>query len=239
MTKQPHSSETIHSKKEIIIQGKQQMFQNQLHQTSYLQLFFSTIQFVDTKIWLIQIVPVLGTYFFLPTQNNYTLSEVALTMTGTLFFSLLFFINNIFKSFMNNMWELEQTFKFDLKQHISMKLLIFGSFDLIVILLLSAFATGQIQISLFHFSLFLIVPFNCFCIVLFTIFTMFRKKFKKVFLYFLGASIIFFLFKIASINDIYKQPVIYWLSACIASSLLLIFLIYTILQSYRPRGKML
>lgn len=69
------------------------------------------------------------------TCNNYLkkrhIEQIELTdnFTTDLDTSALFFLDELFKSFTTGMWELEQTFKYDLRQHIMMKLLIFGIID--------------------------------------------------------------------------------------------------------------
>ena len=42
-----------------------------------------------------------------------------LCITGVIFISALFFLDELFKSFTTGMWELEQTFKYDLRQPVS------------------------------------------------------------------------------------------------------------------------
>lgn len=226
-------------KEEIITLGKKQMLQNQVEQTSYMQLFLSTIQFINKRVWILQIVLFLGTFLFFPPELRKDLVITTQSMTIILLFSLLFFINDLFKSFFYKMWELEQTFKYDLKQHIAMKLLVFGGFDLIVILVLSSFVHGQLQISLIRFALFLIVPFNIFCIILFLIFTLFRNKIRKKVLYIGGGVVIILLSKLPSVGDVYQQPIFYWIIATILSSIVLIALTVNMLQSYRPRRQVI
>ena len=47
------------------------------------------------------------------------ISEIMLCITGVIFISALFFLDELFKSFTTGMWELEQTFKYDLRQPVS------------------------------------------------------------------------------------------------------------------------
>src|SRR5690625_7815977 len=67
------------------------------------------------------------------------------------------------------MWELEQTLKYDLRQHIIIKLLIFGSVDLLLIVCLSLISQGILAVSFFKIFLYLLVPFNFSCIVVFSL----------------------------------------------------------------------
>src|SRR5690625_5797131 len=82
----------------------------------------------------------------------------------------------IFRSFTSGMWELEQTLKYDLRQHIIIKLLIFGSVDLLLIVCLSLISQGILAVSFFKIFLYLLVPYNIYCIVVFSLLTVWRNS---------------------------------------------------------------
>ena len=97
-------------------------------------------------------------------------------LTFILIVSILFFIDELFKSFTTGMWELEQTLKYELRQHTIVKLLIMGLIDMILVFLMSIIVQPTLSISLLNILLYLLVPYNLICIILFSILTMWRNK---------------------------------------------------------------
>ena len=75
-------------------------------------------------------------------------------------------MEELFKSFTSGMWELEQTFKYDLRQHVLVKLFIFGFIDFLIVLSFSILTNLLFRFS-FSMLLYLLVPYNIVCIVLF------------------------------------------------------------------------
>src|SRR5690625_4604474 len=88
------------------------------------------------------------------------------------------------------MWELEQTLKYDLRQHIIIKLLIFGLADLLLIVCLAFISQGVLAISFLKIILYLLVPFYISCIVLFSFFIVWSNSFFSV-VFFIFSCIFF------------------------------------------------
>ena len=88
-------------------------------------------------------------------------------LTFILIVSILFFIDELFKSFTTGMWELEQTLKYELRQHTIVKLLIMGLIDMILVFLMSIIVQPTLSISLLNILLYLLVPYNLICIICF------------------------------------------------------------------------
>lgn len=110
--------------------GYEIMIRLEMSRHSYFELFLSTFRFIHVHTWIIQLFIFLsGITMALNFKNLQPISEIMLCITGVIFISALFFLDELFKSFTTGMWELEQTFKYDLRQHIMMKLLIFGIID--------------------------------------------------------------------------------------------------------------
>ena len=117
----------IEGREKTIELGYEIMIRLGMSRHSYFELFLSTFRFIHVHTWIIQLFIFLsGITMALNFKNLQPISEIMLCITGVIFISALFFLDELFKSFTTGMWELEQTFKYDLRQHIMMKLLIFG-----------------------------------------------------------------------------------------------------------------
>ena len=80
------------------------------------------------------------------------------------------------KSFSYQMWELEQSCKYNLRQIVAIKLSIIGMIDLIIILAITLFTSLQTELPVWEMALYLFVPFNSACIVSFFITSLARNK---------------------------------------------------------------
>ena len=153
-------------KKEVLLLGAAHL-KRQKKRTSYLELALFTIRFISLKTWLIQFA-VLAISLLVILNNTpgliYTLIK---NLTGLLIISLLFFMEELFKSFTSGMWELEQTFKYDLRQQVLVKLFIFGFIDFMIVLSFSILTNLLFRFSFLSMLLYLLVPYNIVCIVLF------------------------------------------------------------------------
>lgn len=161
--------------KKIIELGTKQMLKNQLSQTSYLSLFFSAIRFVGWKLWGIQTFLFIFSLLLLNANTETDFENVLKGITGLVLFSGVFFTDALFKSYTSDMWELEQTFKYDLRQHTTMKMLAFGSFDLLLIIVLSLFAKSFFQF-LFCSLLFSYSFHSIFFVSFFFLYSLFYEK---------------------------------------------------------------
>ena len=82
----------------------------------------------------------------------------------------------ICKSFSWQMWELEQSCKYNLRQITAIKLSIIGTADLIIILAITLFTSLQTNLPMWEMALYFFVPFNLVCIVSFFAAGLARKK---------------------------------------------------------------
>ena len=106
-----------------------------------------------------------------------------LCITGVIFISAFFFLDELFKSFTTGMWELEQTFKYDLRQHIMMKLLIFAIFILEIFFFSLLSKKILVSLPLYQILVYVLVPYNIVCIILFSLITIWRKQLHNYFLW--------------------------------------------------------
>ena len=146
-------------------QTREQIITNQIKQHSYFNLFLSTLRFISVRSWIAQLIILLCAIFITSNLSSlHSINEIMQILTFILIVSILFFIDELFKSFTTGMWELEQTLKYELRQHTIVKLLIMGLIDMILVFLMSIIVQPTLSISLLNILLYLLVPYNLICI---------------------------------------------------------------------------
>ena len=216
----------------VVKQGRTHLFNHQLHRRSHINLAISTIRFIQVKTWLIQFLVVL---LILGTTRAHVLDQSSLkTIINSylicLIFSILFFLDEIYKSFTSGMWILEQSFKYDLRQHTLVKLILFGFLDLLIILFISLVAKAALALSIIRLILYLLVPYNIFCLFIFSTVTMWRNRISRFSLWAIAGMISVGTLFIVTFFDVYKISIYYWSSSLVVTFSLLIFLIYKQVQ---------
>lgn len=218
-------------KQELIHLGKQKMLKHQLYKHSLLDFFLSSIRFTRIHTWLIQFSILVLTAFLITRVINDELPIFIIqSLTIAVIFSAIFFIDELFRSFTFGMWELEQTLKYDLRQHTIIKLLIFGLTDLLLIIILAFICHGVMAISFWKIILYLLVPFNITCIVLFSLFTMWRNTLSSV-IFWMGSGIVLMCVMIlANVFHIYELTTMHWVAGYILSILFLGIIVMNMLK---------
>lgn len=225
-------------KQETIDLGIKTIGQNQLQRHSYLNLFLSTIRFISFKTWISQfLVLVLSVMMvFVHATKGTAFSLMMDSYMILLIFSILFFTDEIYKSFTSGMWMLEQSFKYDLRQHTLMKLLIFGIADFILIFCISLLSNATLAIPLIKILFYLLVPFNVFTIILFSTVTFWRNNMNRTVLWsvagLIGAASII----IMNLWNIYEIAFSYWISGFIFTSSILMYVVYSQLRQIPKEG---
>jgi hypothetical protein len=212
----------------IIEQGKKKLFKNQLTRHSYVNLAMSTIRFISIKTWLMQFLVVL--LILVTTMSHVFDQSSSKTIINSylicLIFSILFFLEEIYKSFISGMWALEQSFKYDLRQHTLVKLMIFGFLDLLIILFISLVAKAALALSIIHLTLYLLVPYNIFCLLIFSTVTMWRNSISRFSLWIIAGMISAGTLFVVTFFDVYKLNIYYWSSSLAVTLIALILVIY-------------
>lgn len=211
-------------RQKVIDLGNQKIVENQLCRYSLFDLFRSSIRFTRLHTWLIQFSLLILTILLITRViDNETF--IIQSLTVTVIFSVIFFIDELFRSFTSGMWELEQTLKYDLRQHIIIKLLIFGLTDLLLIICLAFICQGVIAISFWKIILYLLVPFNITCIALFSLFTIWRNTLSSV-IFWIGSGLVLMCAMIlSSVFNIYEFGMEYWGLGFILSTVFLGFIV--------------
>jgi hypothetical protein len=213
-------------RQEVIDLGKQKIIKNHLYRYSLLELFRSSIQFTRLRTWMIQFtLLILSTFLITKVITDEPFIFIIQSLTVAVIFSVIFFIDELFRSFTSGMWELEQTLKYDLRQHIIIKLLIFGLADLLLIVCLAFISQGVLASSFLKIILYLLVPFNISCIVLFSLFTVWRNTLSSVTLWISSGIVLVSVLFLTNIFNIYDFGLKYWGIGYILSLLFLVFII--------------
>lgn len=213
-------------KQKLINLGKQEIIQNQLNKHSFFDLIRSSIQFTRLHTWFFQFaLLLLTTILITKVIHDESFVFIIQSLTVIVIFSVIFFIDEVFRSFTSGMWELEQTLKYDLRQHIIIKLLIFGLADLFLIVCLAFISQGVLAISFLKIILYLLVPFNFSCIVLFSLFTVWRNTLSSVTLWISSGIVLVSVMFLTNFFNIYDFGLKYWGIGYILSLLFLVFII--------------
>lgn len=211
-------------RQEVINLGKQKIIKNQLCRYTLFDLFRSSIRFTKLHTWLIQFTLLISTILLITRViDNETF--IIQSLTVTVVFSAIFFIDELFRSFTSGMWELEQTLKYDLRQHTTIKLLIFGLTDLLLIICLAFICQGVIAIPFWDIILYLLVPFNITCIVLFSLFTIWRNTLSSVIFWIGSGAVLMSLIILTNFFNVYEFEMKYWGVGYIVSIILLGFIV--------------
>ena len=218
-------------RQEVINLGKQKIIKNQLCRYSLFDLFCSSIRFTRFHTWFIQFALLIFTTFLITraTSDGQYLFIIQ-SLTVTVIFSAIFFIEELFRSFTSGMWELEQTLKYDLRQHTIIKLLIFGLTDLLLIICLAFICQGVIAISFWKITLYLLVPFNLTCIVLFSLFTIWRNTLSSVIFWISSGLVLMCAMILSNVFNVYEIGMEYWGIGFILSAVFLGFIVMNVFK---------
>ena len=210
-------------KKEVLLLGISHL-KSQKKRSSYLELALFTIRFISLKTWLIQFA-VFGISLLVILNNPPSLVYPLIkNLTGLLIISLL--MEELFKSFTSGMWELEQTFKYDLRQHVLVKLFIFGFIDFLIVLSFSILTNLLFRFSFLSMLLYLLVPYNVVCIVLFYSLSHWRNSSNHRSTWFAFGMVLLTLFIALNLFNPYRMAVIYWFLTYLISLLILALLFF-------------
>ena len=111
--------------------------------------------------------------------------------------------------------------------HIMMKLLIFGIIDMVIVILLSLMTKSIVSLPLYQILVYVLVPYNIVCIILFSLITIWRKQLHNYFLWCISGSICVAVILIANIFKIYEIRMLYWGIAYFITTTILGIILYS------------
>lgn len=224
-------------KKEVIAKGKKIIEKQQLQRHSVLDLLFSTLQFISWKVWLSQFgLLFISILIILNIDKDEKIITIMHPLVALLAISVLFFMDELFRSFTHGMWELEETFKYNLSQHILLKFLIFGIVDFVIIVALSLVTSNSLALSVWLILLYLLVHYNIICIFLFLVITSWRNYLNRYLIWSVSGVVCVISFIASNIFGIYRMNLVYWRFAFVISSVILLYLIYQQYKKIFSRG---
>lgn len=212
----------------IITEGSEILTQKRNFLSSPGVFFFFTVKFISLKTWLMQFGVLVLTVLLIMNHilNQSSLKVIFNSYLLILVFSIIFFIDELYKSFTTGMWELEQTFKYGLLQHTVMKLLVFGLFDLILIIIISFISKSVLSIPVLRTLLYLLVFYNIFFLIIFFVVTSWRNQTNKYLIWTITGGICSIILIIFRMFDIYLIDIKLWISVFVITSILLISMVY-------------
>lgn len=211
-----------------IVIGKKIITQKAQNERPYFNLLRSTFRFISPKTWIMQFLLLLLTIgiHYSEILAHYSLATIINSYLLIFIFSTLFFLDELYRSFTTGMWELEQSFKFDLRQHTLMKLLIFGFFDFLLILMIAILSKLTMALPIVNVLLYLLVPYNLVCILLLYTITFWRNNMKRIVLWSFAGILSSASLILTNLLNIYKIELVYWFVAFLLTSCLLLYFLY-------------
>src|SRR5690625_3563065 len=93
-------------KQKLINLGKQEVIQNQLNRHSLFDLIRSSLQFTRLHTWLFQFALLILTNILITNViHDESFVFIIQSLTVIVIFSVIFFIDEVFRSFTSGMWE--------------------------------------------------------------------------------------------------------------------------------------
>lgn len=158
------------AKVRVITRGQSLLEQQQFKRHSFFDLLGIVLRFIPLSVWVKQLgwfavilLYIHSVKFELVYGREFSVLMGCLTIL--VLFSVLLLLDELFKSFTFGTWELEQTLKYNLDEQFLAKILIFGLFELGVVLALSLICQNFLMLIFWKVALYLLVPLNLFTIV--------------------------------------------------------------------------
>ena len=107
------------------------------------------------------------------------------------------------------------------------KFLIFGFIDMGIVIVLSFMTKSTVCLPLYQILVYLLVPYNIVCIILFSLITVWRKRLHNYLLWLLSGSIFVSFILIANIFKIYEIRLLDWGIAYVITTTILGSIIYS------------
>ena len=159
-----------------ILAGKQLLMKNPVQELRWYRRIVNQFKYISPLLWLSQLLAI-GICMLLISQISSDTDMTAILSAISFIVALLGVVGfpEVCKSFSYQMWELEQSCKYNLRQIVAIKLSIIGTIDLIIILAITLFTSLQTELPMWEMALYLFVPFNLACIVSFFVTSLARN----------------------------------------------------------------
>lgn len=172
--------------------GQQLILQSHTQRLGFTHRIFNQIKYISPLLWGIEaVVLVLCVWLVSQTDIN---TDITLLLSSLSFWIAIlgvFGFPELCKSFSLQMWELEQSCKYNLRQVVTLKLAILGTLDLILVVSLAMAVGARLRLPLWEVALYLLTPFNLSCIVAFYSLGILRDKESRWQLFLVGGTVAF------------------------------------------------
>lgn len=160
-----------------VLAGKQLLMNNPVQELRWYRKIVNQFKYISPLLWLSQLLAI-GICMLLISQISSNTDMTAILSAISFIVVLLGVVGfpEICKSFSYQMWELEQSCKYNLRQIVAIKLSIIGTIDLLIILAITLFTSIQTKLPMWEMALYLFVPFNLACIVSFFVTSLARNR---------------------------------------------------------------
>ena len=218
--------------------GKRMLAGKAFHHLSFAHRFLAQFRYISSVLWFTQIALVALCMIvfgdFSDTDNTYIKLSVISACVALI---TLIGFPELCKSFSHNMWELEQSCKYNLRQVVAIKMLIIGLADLLTILGLTLIVGLQSGIPMIQVALYLIVPFNVTCIISFVILSFLRDKSNIHAQTAISVFVLLLLFFIFNKLSIFHADMVnVWAIVCMISILVLAFQVLWFMRNLKRGG---
>ena len=160
-----------------VLAGKRLLMKNPVQELRWYRRIVNQFKYISPLLWLSQLLAI-GICMLLISQISSDTDITSILSAISFVVALLGVVGfpEICKSFSYQMWELEQSCKYNLRQIVAIKLSIIGTIDLLIILAITLFTSLQTELPMWEMALYLFVPFNLACIVSFFVTSLARNK---------------------------------------------------------------
>lgn len=208
-----------------ILAGKQLLMKNPVQELGWYRRIVNQFKYISPLLWLSQLLAI-GICMLLISQIDSNTDMTAILSAISFIVALLGVVGfpEVCKSFSYQMWELEQSCKYNLRQIVAIKLSIIGTIDLIIILAVTLFTSIQTKLPMWEMALYLFVPFNLACIVSFFITGLARNKNSVLPIFPAGFGIAFLMLLGINRFSLYQSvSVPIWLILCFGTFVILVW----------------
>lgn len=211
--------------RKTILAGKQVLMKNPVQEVCWYKRIVNQFKYISPLLWISQLLAV-GLCMFLISQINSNTDITAILSVISVIVALLGVVGfpEVCKSLSYQMWELEQSCKYNLRQIVAIKLSIIGTIDLFIVLLITIMTSVQTNLPVWEMALYLFVPFNLACIVSFFATSLARNKNSIFPIFPAGFGLSFLMLLCINRFSLYQNITIpIWFILCIGTLVVLIW----------------
>lgn len=157
---------------ETIVLANQELRKQKLMRVpSLLEVLRHQIQYISPVVWIAQIILLLFvSILLLKTElNSEQINSTVVIISACSPIIALIGIPELAKSFLYNMWEIEDSCRFNLQKVLSMRMIIIGAVDILVISILLGVSSLNYNGNIVDLILYMLVPFNLSSVLYFMI----------------------------------------------------------------------